>query len=56
MPSFGTPRRSIIPSKRLTPTARRIDKFAKKGTGRLCFWEILSAGSGAGVAKTKDMV
>ena len=54
MPNFGTRRRSIIPSKRLT--LRKIDEFAKKGTRRLCFWEILSAGSGAGVAKMKDMV
>ena len=54
MPNFGTPRRSIIPSKRRT--LRKIDGFAKKGTRRLCFWEILSAVFGAGVAKTKDMV
>ena len=54
MPSFGTPRRSIIPSKRRT--LRKIDGFAKKGTRHLCFWEILRTVSGAGVAKVKDMV
>ena len=56
MPNFGTPRHSITPSKLRILTVRRIDISAKKETGRLCFWEILSAAFGAGVAKMKDMV
>ena len=56
MPNFGTPRRSITPSRPWILTARRIDRFAKKETGHLCFWEILSTVFGAGVAKMKDMV
>lgn len=56
MPNFGTRRRSITRSRPRTLTVRRIDISDKKETGRLCFWEILSAVSGAGVAKMKDMV
>ena len=33
MPNFGTPRRSITPSRPRILTARRIDRFAKKGMG-----------------------
>ena len=56
MPNFGTRRRSITRSKLRILTVRRIDISDKKETGRLCFWEILSAVFGAGVAKMKDMV
>lgn len=45
MPNFGTPRRSITPSRPRTLTVRRIDISDKKETGHLCFWEILSVTS-----------
>ena len=56
MPSSGTRRRSITRSRPRTLTVQRIDISDKKETRRLCFWEILSAVFGAGVAKMKDMV